>query len=354
MFMTNFKVGDMVRVINGFGQVEDGTITEVAHVDMTFNALYLKVPNNWGGTMRLNAKYVEKVAEQVTKFKVGDKIRITGHGYGRLPIGTTAEVIMVDNDGDVWLNNGTFYLARNIELISELPTQNQRISTLEKEVEALKSEVAALKLIGTIAEKARSTSAFIREGFAQTIDGDKVIRRKDITTNEKRKAIISEAKAFVNESLNRDYFKNSTPKITSTSKTVFFTNDSFGGKTDEVGFIVNTKKRTVVAIIRTIREKYIVHKGIAKCALTDVFNVDIGKAIALGRALGLDVSKFEQAVQPTEYSVGQFIGILPNGQYAGNPYEIRKIKGNNLYDRDGDGWVTKECAYIIEDTEAKY
>jgi hypothetical protein len=54
-------------------------------------------------------------------------------------------------------------------------------------------------------------------------------------------------------------------------------------------FIVNKDKRTVVALLRFQDERGVLSRGIAKCHPNDCFNVHIGKAIALRRALGLDV-----------------------------------------------------------------
>lgn len=56
-----------------------------------------------------------------------------------------------------------------------------------------------------------------------------------------------------------------------------------------VDFVVNADKRTVVAIINWMRRNEEISKGRAKCAPGDVFNEHIGKAIALRRALGLEV-----------------------------------------------------------------
>lgn len=81
-----------------------------------------------------------------------------------------------------------------------------------------------------------------------------------------------------------------------------------------VDFIINSEKRTVVALIKPSGLKQVVERGIAKCAPGDVFNEHIGKAIALGRALGLDVSEFEQAVQPDEVVMGMNLEIRTNGK----------------------------------------
>lgn len=73
-------------------------------------------------------------------------------------------------------------------------------------------------------------------------------------------------------------------------------------------FIVNKNKRTVVALLKGFRTGLVRAKGIAKCAPNDCFNVHIGKAIALRRALGLEVpGEFMNAPQPTEVRVGDIV-----------------------------------------------
>ncbi|NRG33926.1 hypothetical protein [Niallia circulans] len=68
------------------------------------------------------------------------------------------------------------------------------------------------------------------------------------------------------------------------------------------------KDSSVQAIIRHLFSGMVLTKGIAKCAPTDCFNVHIGKAIALRRALGLEVpSEYLNAPQPTEVRVGDTI-----------------------------------------------
>src|SRR5690606_21506225 len=72
----------------------------------------------------------------------------------------------------------------------------------------------------------------------------------------------------------------------------------------EADFIVNREKRTVVVLLRGVGSGVIRAKGIAKCAPNDCFNVHIGKAIALRRALGLKAtSDYLDAPQPPEVCV---------------------------------------------------
>ncbi|XOT28882.1 hypothetical protein ACLQ7P_08525 [Bacillus subtilis subsp. subtilis] len=75
-----------------------------------------------------------------------------------------------------------------------------------------------------------------------------------------------------------------------------------------VEFIADSKERKVTALVTRRHDKNPRHVGRAKAALDDCFNVHIGKAIALRRALGLAVpDEYLNAPQPTEVRVGDFI-----------------------------------------------
>src|SRR5699024_4071676 len=119
------------------------------------------------------------------------------------------------------------------------------------------------------------------------------------TTNELRKESIEKAKMFVEKILHTvgDYH------------IAVIGNDAYRDRISRAQFIVNEEKRTVVALIRPKTLDEVISKGIAKCNPDDVFNEDIGKAIALGRAYGLDaeISEFENAPQPDKVEVGMII-----------------------------------------------
>ncbi|WP_145956751.1 hypothetical protein [Bacillus velezensis] len=75
-----------------------------------------------------------------------------------------------------------------------------------------------------------------------------------------------------------------------------------------IDFIVNRNKRTVVALIKGEYTSEVFARGIAKAAPDDCFNVHIGKAVALRRALGLAVpDEYLNAPQPTEVRVGDVV-----------------------------------------------
>jgi hypothetical protein len=74
-------------------------------------------------------------------------------------------------------------------------------------------------------------------------------------------------------------------------------------------YIVNRKKKTVVCLLRGIVTETIYARGIAKCAPGDVFNSHIGRAIALRRALGLEVpAEYLSVPNPTEIKIGDIVG----------------------------------------------
>ncbi len=118
------------------------------------------------------------------------------------------------------------------------------------------------------------------------------------TPQERRDEIVEQAKADVEDLKVRmisDTFNDEGSVI-------------FRVKVSVVNFVVNKKKRTIVAIVKGAYGLRILDKGIAKCAPGDCFNVHIGKAIALRRALGLKVPvEYINTPQPTEVREGDII-----------------------------------------------
>ncbi|MEK4632527.1 MULTISPECIES: hypothetical protein [Bacillus] len=95
-------------------------------------------------------------------------------------------------------------------------------------------------------------------------------------------------------------------------------------------FIVNSEKRTVVALRKSFGEGYVRDRGITKATPDDCFNVHIGKAIALRRALGLAVpDEYLNAPQPTEVRVGDVIEVtLDSGEIEKKP--VISLKAGSL------------------------
>ncbi|WP_242730232.1 hypothetical protein [Bacillus altitudinis] len=105
-------------------------------------------------------------------------------------------------------------------------------------------------------------------------------------------------------------------------------------------FIVNAEKRTVVALRKLFENGRVISKGIAKCAPDDCFNAHIGKAIALRRALGLEVpAEYLNVPQPKEVRAGD---IIEAADCCGEKYRFKVglIEDDKIYDVRGDGTYT--------------
>jgi hypothetical protein len=127
----------------------------------------------------------------------------------------------------------------------------------------------------------------------------------------------------------------------------------------QVGYVINHEKRTVVALVRN---KYydigINAKGIARCAPDDVFNSAIGRAIVLRRALGLEVPReYTHAPKPTEVRVGDIVGtFLDSGKFHERftVTRVEYVQGNtHLYNDILPGFCPFEPDYgdrVIDDS----
>ncbi|XRD24084.1 hypothetical protein AABM34_17015 [Lysinibacillus fusiformis] len=185
-----------------------------------------------------------------------------------------------------------------------------------------------------------------------------LIKPKPLTPNQQRAEIIEKAKKFVEKVSSRQssWAVNENGNETYQQKCTF--ND----------FIINNEKRTVVVLVKGEDSGKIFEKGIAKCNPSDVFNEHIGKAIALGRALGLDVSEFEQAVQPIEIVKGMEImlfnsdgkdhksGVVETYNSTADEATFSEEKTYGPFaEKTGFSRCIREHGYkIINDTNAKY
>ncbi|WP_231955981.1 hypothetical protein [Aneurinibacillus soli] len=98
---------------------------------------------------------------------------------------------------------------------------------------------------------------------------------------------------------------------------------AINGSLCDAEFIVNRDKRTIACLMRGINTKKVHARGIAKCMPSDCFNVHIGKAIALCRAIGNDVPDYLlSAPNPTEPQVGDVIEFHTR---KGMPFKKDKV-----------------------------
>ena len=178
------------------------------------------------------------------------------------------------------------------------------------------------------------------------------------TPNQQRKEIIEKAKERVKEWSKGVHCNAPTSEDIRTLADICNLTVNFS-RGDELQFVEDENKRTVVALIRFKNGTRVFHKGIAKCSPDDVFNVHIGRAIALGRALGKDVSEFENAVQPTE----AVVGMIVQDYYKFKENNVFEILGNMNFEfinnnlehyRKGTLNHNGFNARIIDDTNAVY
>jgi len=91
-------------------------------------------------------------------------------------------------------------------------------------------------------------------------------------------------------------------------------------------FIINYEKKTIVALVKGPTSGKLRGKGIAKCDPADVFNIHIGKAIALYRALGKKVPTILlTAPNPTVIEVGDIIGFKDDTVHEKTRYKVKSI-----------------------------
>ncbi|WP_433943645.1 hypothetical protein [Paenibacillus sp. SN-8-1] len=136
----------------------------------------------------------------------------------------------------------------------------------------------------------------------------------------------------------------------------------FSSKFYVVDFAVNRNKRTVTALISKghTKKRTPDEVVIAKCAPGDVFHAEIGKAIALRKALGLTVpAEYTDAPQPDEPRVGAVVDTRPGGGTWTAVLKRRESGLDGIYGRawkhgHDRGWIGEEQFEVIDDTDVDY
>lgn len=103
-----------------------------------------------------------------------------------------------------------------------------------------------------------------------------------------------------------------------------------------ITYEINREKRAIVALKRR-RESGLVHgKGIAKADPSDCFNVHIGKAIALRRAMGIEVPvEYYNAPAPTEVRVGDVVDLVSSTMRHPYTRTIAKVSAEIVWYTNG-------------------
>lgn len=307
-------------------------------------------------------------------FKVGDKVRILdvskiAGGNAHWSNGDIAEVLDVrERDGGLRLTRvktGTYngfgpIVIRGeyagIELVDAKPTKKQRIKALENEVKALKARIEALEN-GAIPNNETGCN-YIANKMTEALK--RHFETEQQTPNQRRKAVIERAKAFV-----ADVEKGALCS-TGRNATLGDGNFTYQFYTTKTQYHVDKEKRVVTVLAKGADSGRLIEKAIAKCAPGDVFNEHIGKAIALAKAYGLDCPKeFTDAPQP-EPAVGQLMEIAyigwggifgidtPDNVHFDGEYFALSKNGRGLVDGCGTKTAFAEGSKILDDTEAQY
>jgi hypothetical protein len=122
------------------------------------------------------------------------------------------------------------------------------------------------------------------------------------SVSERRKRAIE----FAKESI--ETLKKSSNKLHYLAKGRFLT---------DAKFFINKEKRTVVVLLKGVVSGDLYSKGVAKCDPSDVFNIHIGKAIALYRALDIEIpSLLLTAEHDSKVELGDIV------DYNGNVYRV--------------------------------
>ena len=290
------------------------------------------------------------------KFKVGDKVvPISKSVMGSLESsaeweqakGIEQKFLYVNSFEDGYIlchhrqvdySSGDYFAESDLQPLEPKPTKNQRIEALEKRVGELELIVEGLRERKVIEP---STDIGVEDNPFDWVDYP---LDEEKTPNQLRAEIIEKAKGFV-ENEKGDF--GTYPVMDKESPFPWYC---------KAEFIVNEQKQTVVVLMRGVPSNTIYSKGKAKCNPSDVFNEHIGKAVALGRALGLDVSEFEGAVQPNEIVVGMKV----SNTYNDGIDEITNIESEKYFVNGSISFWNErslkelKSIKIINDTNAIY
>lgn len=123
---------------------------------------------------------------------------------------------------------------------------------------------------------------------------------------------------------------------------------------------VDKEKRTVF-VYKVVSDgpKYSAITGLAICRADEVFNEFIGMAIALARALEIDIpNEFLNAVQPDRFAIGQIVEYQDGWtSLRGVKRTIREVRSNTLIFECGSHFslnMGDRNPAIIDDTNAEY
>lgn len=299
-----------------------GQVFEVDREGYTY--LIRKGPHHLAAIRKEDA---ELIVTEKRPAKVGDKVLILDdfneprymlHDVVPVIGGVDEHGVAVRKSGEwpIYLNNEQYEVIVNNEVKNE-------------EADGMKIDLDAMGYDELIAHgEAVLTAIQLRsynEGYKQgKFDADMdttYMRPQEKSAQERRDEIVEQAKADI---ANLNY------------RTFGELRYSYRSIVCNVEFVINKKKRTVVALLKSVGRGTVESKGIAKAAPDDCFNEHIGKAIALHRALGLEVpDEYLNAPQPTEVRVGDVVGSFEINEVADYYGKIVDVNEDKVFYEDG-------------------
>lgn len=88
----------------------------------------------------------------------------------------------------------------------------------------------------------------------------------------------------------------------------------FNTATSYIQFVVNEGKKTIVALLVDSVTGRVRRRSVAKCHPEDEWDADVGKAIAIGRLLNQDVSRFTDIPPKESLPDSSFVHTTPDGK----------------------------------------
>lgn len=232
-------------------------------------------------------------------------------------------------DGQYGLTSGNYSVLEPVEpQLSALPASDQIVENIA----ALAARVSGLE--AKVAELVSSAQA---ETFTKVAIGPVDTRLPSyLSPQQIRDEVVERAKADVKDLAHFGEYR------------------APNGKYTRAEFVVNREKRKVTVILRGVCTGDIYAVGRAICAKNDVFNVHIGKAIALRRALGLEVpAEYLSVPNPTEVRVGDIIRGGDDDTYYSSDkrFTITRIceDGSIKYAESPGDWITPQQAGSVVD-----
>lgn len=263
-----------------------------------------------------------KYKTEKRKARVGESILITNADY-ELSDYQNGGVFMVTNSGTTGavLDCGMISQPHEYEVIVGQHPQLPNLDEMDSD-ELIALSEAVMKALRTRSYK----NGYDQGRFDAEIEAAHGTYEK--SDQQKRDEVVAKAKKDVRELLN-----------------------SAHGYDHE--FIVNSAKRTVVYLRKVAGRTSVGLRGIAKCSPNDCFNAHIGKAIALRRALRLQVpTEYLNVPQPTEIRVDDVVRGTYYGTNSTYTKKVRNIESSSYDYDEGYDFIKDAGLVIIDDTRA--